>query len=536
MLLVFTSNSSVASANEIQGTYQIDFVAINSPAGTPSLTETQARTWVSALDKVYREITGGKITAEFRTLYPAVSTTDRLTSPIGLKTKFPTAAVPKATTAVKSVLVGVISKDSSVGFAGIAVSGGDEILLNGTDGTDFVTASILIHEFGHILSLAHANSVYCPAGVEIINCELTEYGDSSDIMGKYIKSYTSFDARFNAISLVKLGALPSSATVIASNTAEVDLLPLYSTQTGYKLIYIPIYNKMGYAVEYRPATGIDASLAQTRIFTNSNTYYTNTPSHGLQVRFLGSQASPEQKFLPKTDATSNTVFFNSSKTRQGFDAGESLTLPDGSVVRFVSGSGDAAVKVKIERSPDTTSPTISIGELALEETARFPKLKLEYEKLFDDRLVTKLELLVNSTVVTTISNPGIAGTIDYELTSGKNYTYQLVATDAAGNQTKSAVETAAVGCSNEKCYVGATWEVEAPSWRQKLGVGQLQELVGKKWVVRASSAPVNRDGLFTYNLKYSPTKAGKSKFRIYVKPTKNWAAYVGRAFTMQVIG
>jgi len=293
---------------------------------------------------------------------------------------------------------------------------------------------------------------------------------------------------------------------------------------------------MGYAVEYRPATGIDAALAQTRIFTNSNTYYTNTPSHGLQVRFLGSQASPEQKFLPKTDATSNTVFFNSSKTRQGFDAGDSLTLPDGSVVRFVSGSGDAAVKVRIERSADTSAPTIAIGELALEETARFPKLKLEYEKLFDDRLVTKLELLVNSTVVTTITNPGIAGTIDHELTSGKNYTYQLVATDAAGNQTKSAVETAAVGCSNEKCYVGATWEVEAPGWRQKLGVGQLQELVGKKWLVRASSDPVNRDGFFTYNLKYSPTKAGKSKFRIYVKPTKNLAAYVGRAFTVQVIG
>ena len=142
------------------------------------------------------------------------------------------------------------------------------------------------------------------------------------------------------------------------------------------------------------------------VSTNSNTYYTNTPSHGLQVRFLGSQASPDEKFLPKTDATSNTVFFNSSKTRQGFDAGESLTLPDGSVVRFVSGSGDAAVKVKIERSPDTTSPTISIGELALEETVRFPKLKLEYEKLFDDRLVTKLELLVNSTVVNTLTNPG----------------------------------------------------------------------------------------------------------------------------------
>ena len=534
--LIFSSNLSSSNANDLTGIYQVDFVAITSPSGTPVLTETQARNWVTQLNQIYGAVSAGKIKLEFRTLYPPQTTSDRISSPIGLKAKFPAAAVPKSSTAIKSVLIGIISKDSSVGFGGIAVAGGEEILINGIDGTDFLTTSILVHEFGHILSLAHANSVYCASGAAIINCELKEYGDYSDIMGNYVKSYTSFDARFNAISLAKLGALPPSAIMIANGSVEVDLLPLYSTQTGYKLIYLPIYNRFGYAVEYRPATGIDASLTQTRISTTSNSYYTNIPSYGLQVRLLGSQTSADEKFLPKTDPTSNTVFFNNTKTRQGFDAGESLTLPDGSVVRFVSGSGDSAVKVKIERSVDTTAPSITAGELQLEETAGFPKLKLNYEKLSDDRLVTKLELLVNSNVVTTIANPGISGVIEHQLTSGRNYSYQLVATDGAGNQTKSAAKSGAVGCSNQKCYLGATWEVQSPSWRQKLGTGQLQELVGKKWVVRASSAAVKRDGLFTYDLSYSPTKAGSSKYRIYIKATKQWAAYIDRPFTQRVFG
>ena len=536
ILLCVTFAALPASANNLHGTYQVDFVPITSPSGTPTLTETQVRNWVSKMSSVYESVTGGKIKLEFRTLHPTQTTTDRIISPIGLKTKFPSAAVPKADTAVKAILVGVISKDSSVGFAGIATSGGDEILLNGIANDDPVNVSVLVHEFGHNLGLAHANSANCTNPADLTTCTLTEYGDFSDIMGKYVKSYVSYDARFNGISLDKLGLLAENQIYLANASTELEILPLYSTQPGYKVIYLPLYNRMGYAVEYRPATGIDTSLNQTRIITTNNRFYNNTPSYGLQVRLIGSQANTEEKFLPNTDKTSNTIFFNRNQIRQGIDAGDSIALPDGSVVSFVSGSGEGAVKVKIDRPADTTAPMINTAEFTFVDEGNLPKFQLEYESLSDDRYVTKLELLINSNVVTTINNPGVAGVIEHQLTNAKPFNYQLIATDAAGNQSKSAVTPAVVGCSNEKCYVGATWEVEAPSWKEKLGNAQLQVLVKKKWKVVASSAPVRKDGLWTYNLKYTPTKAGKFKYRIYVLPTKKWSAYIDRPFTQQVLG
>jgi hypothetical protein len=140
--LIFSSNLSSSNANDLTGTYQLDFVAINTASGSPVLTETQARNWVTQLNQIYGAATASKIKLEFRTLYPPQTTTDRINSPIGLKAKFPATAVPKSSTAVKSVLIGVISEDSSLGFAGIAVSGGEEMLLNGINGADFLTTDL----------------------------------------------------------------------------------------------------------------------------------------------------------------------------------------------------------------------------------------------------------------------------------------------------------------------------------------------------------------------------------------------------------
>ncbi|MFZ9751412.1 MAG: hypothetical protein ACO3CN_04845, partial [Candidatus Nanopelagicales bacterium] len=268
----------------------------------------------------------------------------------------------------------------------------------------------------------------------------------------------------------------------------------------------------------------------------TGSYYVNTPSYGLQVRFLGSQQNPEEKFLPKTDATSNTIFYNSNRTRQGFDAGESITLPDGSVVKFVSGAGDAAVKVKVERPQDTQAPKITLGDFSFLDEGKLPKLQLGYESLFDDRYVTKLELLINSSVVTTITNPGTSGTLDHQLTSAKPFSYQVIATDAAGNQNKTEVKSGLVGCSDKKCYVGATWEYQGPSFGPKLGTGQLQQLVSGKWVVRAKANPVKKDGLYTYIFRYSPTKAGTATYRFYIPPSRNWAAFVGKPFKQKILG
>ncbi len=522
----------------MHGTYQIDFVAITTPLGTPNLTEAQVRSWVVNANAIYESLSGGKIKLEFRTLHPTQTSDVFIESPTGIKAKFPSAAPPKSDSAVKSVLVGVMSKNSAYWWAGMATLGGDEIIFNGLSNTDPGNASVLVHEFGHILKLSHANSIFCPPNVLIVNCEIAEYGDYSDVMGTYVRSYFSYEGRFNAISLANLDLLPTEQIYLATTTTEVELQPLYSTQSGYKLIYLPIYNRMGYAVEYRPAVGSESWLSQNRVFTNSNTFYTNIPSHGLQVRVIGSQRDASEVWLPNADPDDHMIYFNSSKTRQGLDTGQSITLPDGSLVQFVSGSGDAPVKVQITRPADTAAPKVVKGELSYQEQASFPIVSVSYDGLTDDRLVAKLELLINGAVVKTIDNPGDSGSIDYQLTSGKPYSYQLVATDFAGNKTQSQVTNATVDCTNKKCYVGATWNVEAPQFGLdiKLPKAQLQQLVKKKWVTLTTAPQIKRDDLLTYNLKYTPKKAGTFTYRVYIPESAKWAAFIGKSFKQRVIG
>lgn len=539
LIALFVASSPLpAAAESPHGTYQIDFVPITTPFGTPSITEAQVRSWVSNANAFYDSISGGKIKLEFRTLYPVESSSSFLDTPAGIKTKFPNAAAPKSATAIKSVLVGVMSKNTNYWWAGEAMRGGEEIIFNGISAEDTVNTSVFVHEFGHILGLAHANSIYCPPNVLVVNCELTEYGDYSDVMGTYVKSYVSYEGRFNAVSLDRLDLLPDSSIYLATNSADIELQPLYSTQSGYKLIYLPIYNRMGYSVEYRPAVGMDSWLSQTRVTTSNNWYYNNTPSYGLQVRTIGSQNSESESWLPKTDKDNYNIYFNSNKSRQGLDAGESITLPDGSVVSFISGSGDSAVKLRIDRPADITAPKVVTGELSYLEQAKFPKLEVSYNGLTDDRYVAKLELLINGQVVNTLTNPGDTGSIDYQLTSGKPYSYQLVATDFAGNKSQSPETKATVDCTNKKCYVGAVWNVEGPSFGAtiKLPKAQLQELVSGKWVTRATAPQVKADGLLTYKLKYSPKKAGTATYRIFIPASAKWAAWVGKTFKQKVIG
>ena len=536
LLLLFGSNSSAAVANELHGTYQIDFVPITTPLGTPSVTEAQVRDWVTNAGAIYERISGGKIKLEFRSLYPTQVSDVFLETPAGIKTKFPAAAVPKSSTAVKSVLIGLMNKNTSYGWAGMAIRSGDEIVFNGINANNQANVSVLVHELGHILGLGHANSIYCPPNTLIVNCEITEYGDYSDIMGSYIKSYVSYEGRFNAISLARLDLISADDVYLSTESDLVELVPLYGGLTGYKLIFLPIYNRMGYSIEYRPATGLESWLSQTRVFDSANRYYNNVPSYGLQVRVLGSQLTETETWLPKTDPVDYMIYYNSSKTRQGLDVGQGITLPDGSSVQFVSGGGDGAVVVQITRPTDTAAPEVGETSVSYEEQPGFPVVSVSYTELTDDRLVAKLELVIDGEVVTSIDNPDSTGSLSYQLTSGKPFSYQLIATDFAGNKRVSESTTATVDCTNQKCYVGASWQVDTPRFGVKLPKAQLQQLVNKKWVAVAS-APQIRDGKdFIYNLKYTPKKKGTFTYRIYIPESAKWAAWIGKSFKQRVIG
>jgi len=122
-----------------------------------------------------------------------------------------------------------------------------------------VSPFVVAHELGHNLGIHHAKFYFCPFKIFDIyeNCQVMEYGDSTDVMGGGPGMF-----HFNAPHKYMAGWLSPDQmqTISQSGTYTIDLI---ETQTAeVKLLQIPLSTFPGsYFIGYRQPVGFDTVLS-----------------------------------------------------------------------------------------------------------------------------------------------------------------------------------------------------------------------------------------------------------------------------------
>jgi hypothetical protein len=456
--LIFTLIAPSAHAVDPIRNFQIDVISISTSFGSEIVTESNSKALIDKVNSGFDDIAGGLIHFTLRNVLPPIKPSAAVltSTDVGVVTGIS----PKPDPGFEAVvLIGVISRNPSIKFGGQA--GGNFMLINGNWNID--NANTIAHELGHNMGVLHANAAVCTLVVPIV-CDQNEYGDYSSVMGTNVLGWTnlSYVARFSATELDHLGVLPKNKLTYAVDSGEYKLAPVYSKNIDLpKIIYIPIGNEMTYSVEYRPATGLDAALAQTQIATAANWYYTNIPSHGIQLRILnvknGEFASIQPKFTNSPNLET-ALIVDSFTAPQVQPMGKTMTLSDGSTITFVSADSNVGATVKIVRPVDVEAPKI------LNVTARwpygtsylgpkgerlimhksptewdYPVLTIPFTGVTDNRLLKTLELEVNGQIVSSLSGTTLASTKEftYQTDSIGNFAVRLIGTDYAGNKSQT---------------------------------------------------------------------------------------------------
>ena len=462
LISVFLANGAQA-ADPIRN-YQIDVVSIANSKVTMEVTEEVSRQIVAQVDAAYNDATGGQIRFTFRKLHP-VSFPDKVTLSSDEIQKA-TGLTPIADPGFdKAILVGVIAKSSALFFAGEAILGGNYILMNGGWTLNSTGPGVLAHELGHSLGISHANSAVCTTQLPIV-CEQSEYGDFSSVMGTYISKYVTnpLISRFSATELDELKVLPKESKAFAPVSGDYKLAPAYSKGINLpKVLYIPIGSELTYSVEYRPAIGNDSSLSQSKISTPSGSFYTNTPSHGLQLRMLpieGTQFKDSQPTHVRYQVNGTALIVSAFTADQVQPIGTVFTLSDGSTITFLSADPNTGATVRVERSPDKEPPIVSglrpmwsskwidNGDDYRREGIIFknnlndweyPTADIPLDNITDNRLIKTIEVEVNGQIVGQVDQPQLNGIESYAFKTTKpgTFTFRLIVTDYAGLSTST---------------------------------------------------------------------------------------------------
>jgi len=460
LISIYLANG--AQAVEPIRQYQIDVVPIANPGTTMNVTEEVSRQIIAQVELAFNDATDGQIRFTFRKLHPT-SFPDVATLSSGDIQKA-TGLTPVADPGFdKAILVGVIAKSSAVFFAGQAVLGGNYVIMNGNWTLNSTGPGVLAHELGHSLGMRHANSAVCTTQLPIV-CEHREYGDFSSVMGTFISKYVTnpLIARFSATELDELKVLPKESRAFAAESGDYKLAPAYSKGINLpKVLYIPIGSELTYSVEYRPAIGNDASLSQSKIYNSNGWYYTNTPSHGLQLRMLptvGTQFKDSQPTHGKYQIDETALIVSAFTADQVQPIGKVFTLSDGSTITFLSADPTTGATVRVERSPDKEPPIVS--ELRpmwssnwIDDDYRepgiifknnlndweYPTADIPLDNITDNRLIKTIEVEVNGQIVGQVDQPILNGIKSYAFKTTKpgTFTFRLIATDYAGLSTST---------------------------------------------------------------------------------------------------
>ena len=472
LVCVFVSSFSAVQAKELVRKFQIDVIAITTPLGTPTVTEQMSRDLIMKVNQGLKDSTDGRISVEFRRLLPGV------TSTVPVRNTFEFQKIsgiePKSDTGFeKAILIGVIPKDISITFEGQAVLGGNYTLINRD--WNLGALSTVTHELGHNFGLRHANAVIC--GIKSpIECEGMEYGDFSSVMGKYLLSFVADQplARFSVSELYALNILQETETVVALDTGDYRIAPAFgSTIKGPRVLLIPIADSFAYSVEYRPAIGKEFLLAESKLdISNSNSYYPNIPSYGVQVRILSVGKTGYPDLIPKVNnlgSFQTGLLVDSFDTPQVQPVGRTFNLSDNSTLTIVSASLEAGALIKIIRPKDEKAPriedfavkwaeasfnspivfgsynTINDVRQIMRNSERnwvYPKVDIEFN-VVEDRKIKSLELEVNGRIVdaTITKQKEDKDYFRYLSDNEGDLNFRVIATDYSGKSATSEMRT-----------------------------------------------------------------------------------------------
>jgi len=461
LISIFLANG--AQAIDPIRQYQIDVVPIANPGTTMNVTEEVSRQIIAQVDLAFNDATDGQIRFTFRKLHP-ISFPDTATLSSGDIQKV-TGLIPVADPGFdKAILVGVIANTSAAKFGGEAILGGNYIMMNGYWTLNSIGPGILAHELGHSLGISHANSAVCTTQLPIV-CEQSEYGDFSSVMGTYTSKYVTnpLISRFSATELDELKVLPKESKAIAAESGDYKVAPAYSKGISLpKVLYIPIGSELTYSVEYRPAIGKDSGLSMSQLqVPGINSFYPNTPSHGLQLRMLptvGTQFKDSQPTFSNYKINGTALIVSAFKADQVQPIGKVFTLSDGSTITFLSGDPNTGATVRVQRSLDKEPPIVSelrprwitkqwidyypgrgnIFKNSLNEWD-YPIAEIPLDAITDNTLIKTIQVEVNGQIVEQIDQPMLNGIESYTFKSTKpdTFTFRLIGTDYAGLSTST---------------------------------------------------------------------------------------------------
>jgi Gametolysin peptidase M11 len=306
--------------------------------------------------------------------------------------------------------------NQACGWSGLGELPGTQAWVNGS-----VDVKTVAHELEHNMGTHHASSYRCtsasgdPTAISG-NCSVDEYGDPFDVMGGYVARHSS------AWHLQQLGFLPGShlQTVTQSGTYTVEsaIDPRAPTQ----LIRIPrTRNPDGsvhdyYYLDLRTGGGIFDSFAG------------NDPAvSGVAIRICPDASVISQSWLIDTTPGSSGGFGDAPLA-----AGR--TFDDGLIAITNSGisGGSASLKITVRSAPDTQPPSAPAGL-----TASFQRdgMHLSWQPSTDDYEVAGYRVTRDGQAIGTTTAPSF---VDTGARAGGTYTYDVVATDTAGNTSQSA--------------------------------------------------------------------------------------------------